>query len=572
MSENQTNLSPNIAAVLFSKNTPVSLRLYLANSVERVPKQPFEMITHNDGQQYYLAKLSLGEHFYERDVLLKLFDKDDLEFNQLLERLRVLNKSKNNPFSNFMCFGSDDVTKQSFSPLLYCKSKLVFFHPHCDNCQAVLVYNSDDKVVECKFCAKLADRKKQYAIVGDDEVNSSDAVSHLIQSLGSLNATETDMPCIRCEKHEECYQIQDEVFVGQAVEKISVFSLKSFSLVAFEHSPLSLLEFNQLASGLPVSEFKALLHKQNDIRRLSILSDVLNTFSHHQINAVRESLNYKLNIFLKVCDIALKLEREGESSDKYILLNELSVVLNVLDENDSAIFSAKPYLTALSRNFMGERNQGVVSGKFPNLSHLFLSLLLSNSVLGEDEITHASNILYSKFKKISNEAFTENYLNTIIHRAPALSVVFRQENTLYKPGLDQGELIPDVHWLQLLGVAIKISGNVISEYSVLYNISALKLVKKNVHDILAVINKSKISSDVTSVDEESLIRAALDGVIKDASWLEAALSLNLQDKALDLTSGVDLDKTKVYAGPEKHVGSGLSNETVDRTIIMPKKR
>ena len=653
MSNNPTKLSSNIASVLFSNNTPFSIRLYR----NKQHKNPFEKIKLPMGSHFYLAELALGSSFYKKKILLRIYQQDDQSQTNLVDVLSKYDQIENNPFPSILTFDSDTLgTKQFFPPLFYCSNKNVFFHAFCDICQSILIYNDNAATIECKYCMKLSANKTQFHMENTEDMQSLET---LILSFGNLQGPESEMPCITCDNHMKCFNVADDENVKPNVLKfIHPIATKNFSLYAFEYTPLMLSEFSNLVGGMNKSNFNSELEKQGDGNRSFIMEDSIKHLSDSAECNIFTALIKKLRIFLGLCDIALTFEAEDISPDPYMKMENIRVklqesftridqnnvypcLLPILNTSKEKIFKEK--LTSLhiqtiisaknNRNTVVEvvmfdedgnpapialgdvielyfeevqipfivkqkNHQNIVletlkvldstlehkylayfsqepsqlvkyillddvnsQGNYANLGHLFFILLLSNSVLGEAEVNHGLKILFSKIRQLDSADVNETSLNTIIHTTPALSVVFRQENTLYKPEINNSQLISDLYWLQLLTIGIKLSGiNVINPKN------SLADVRDEIELLLSAINKDPLIERVDKVDDSELIKSALSGIIDDANWIESALTAKRTHTIIKDNETCEVDKTNIYTK------NNNDSTTDNATKIMPNKR
>ena len=239
----KTELSSNLANVLFSKNTPFSLRLYTTGNKE----DPFEQLSLKQDAQYYVAQLSLGNHFYQQTVLLKMYDQHDEQQTNFVETFTNTNLNENKLFPRLLSFEDEKSgVVETFPPLFYCIKQNVFFHVYCENCQSVLFHNKNSDAIECKYCMSLSDTKKQFFIKHADESLSKD---DLYLSFGTSQGEDSATPCINCDNHSNCFH-EKEKSLSDVMNNVTPVSINNFSLYAAEYTPLKLFEYNDLVGGM----------------------------------------------------------------------------------------------------------------------------------------------------------------------------------------------------------------------------------------------------------------------------------------------------------------------------------
>ena len=307
-----------------------------------------------------------------------------------------------------------------------------------------------------------------------------------------------------------------------------------------------------LSKNSTLSTFSATLHIQNFINANNNKNTVVEVFMSGPND---ESISIALGDIIELSFGCEKIDFiVKQKQNKLIILESINCLKSEAERHFLRCFSNdKPQIV----KYTLKKELSTVSG-YKNLADLFYLLLLSNAVLGEIEIKHALSILYSKTKMYGIENDIERELYTVIQTTPALSVVFRQENTLYQPAINKHQLIQNNDWLHLLALGVKLSG----EYQ--YNpgntsTSLLKSVKNELTIILKNLSQDQVTETKEQISEAELIKSALTGIIDDNEWL---------DKAIHLKSGRDV----MSIGSDKTVIYPKNKQIDDSTLIMSTKK
>lgn len=211
-----------------------------------------------------------------------------------------------------------------FQPLFYCKFKQVYFHPLCPNCGMVIQQCYNDSILQkyrlqpysgslkrylfCPSCTGSKENPDFYVFskANNDPPFLKDRFD-LIKKLGQLkdNTNLTgQLPCVECNKHQECYGPDNLV-----LSRISSFSFYPFYMLMFKADSVNALDFLALISGASWQESENQLIAKQQPGRLNCLQRIKQKGSLGKPFFFRNEDRY----FLEV--LYLKLSFLGEVSE-----------------------------------------------------------------------------------------------------------------------------------------------------------------------------------------------------------------------------------------------------------------
>lgn len=174
------------------------------------------------------------------------------------------------------------------SPLFFCKTRRIYFHPICPKCGLSLNQCENAEVLDsyglqpyskslrrylvCDSCAAQG-RPDFYVFEADpsDPPGINDRWA-LIRELGNLNENSTDVslfPCAGCKYHNECYGSGHQV-----TSRMAQLSFYPFYMFIFKAMSLHALDFLPLVSGAAFQELESELEKKGEPGRLTCLKTV----------------------------------------------------------------------------------------------------------------------------------------------------------------------------------------------------------------------------------------------------------------------------------------------------------
>ena len=108
----------------------------------------FTQLTLAQNSQYYVAQLSLGNHFYQQTLLLKMYDPHDEQQTYIVEIFTNTNQNENKIFPQLLAFENNKSgVMQTFSPYFYCVKQNIFFHARKEKYAQLLAYHESDHFI-----------------------------------------------------------------------------------------------------------------------------------------------------------------------------------------------------------------------------------------------------------------------------------------------------------------------------------------------------------------------------------------------------------------------------------------
>ncbi len=608
-----------LSPLFMGRETEYKLHLWLdSNPPEKMNVSPFKQIVFEDGVRCFEAELECGDGFLTKKVFLGLIGENPP--NKIFHsELMQLIKASHLPKQVAMAFG--DEYPFTIFPLLYCREKNDFMAiPTKDKGKPfsqLLASIDSSEEADDYACVNCAERPKCFGI----ERNVEQALSifnagpaglflldnyplNLLESSQLIGCSDTEDRALYLENLAEqqparvdylkglTFQSYKERNVTQTtVEKLRLFeSVINYlkSLVQENKDVLSIFQHDQLyvndscatsqtltLSLLPFSSKKPIEHQETPNGFNSATARI---FEEQQSYCIEFRKNLSDLSVLAVGDRCLiELEDDGSGSARvFCQVNRVENDFYQLDLQLQKDQSLEDVLVCFPQEMFKPVKYLVVE-KMPVLSDqlfmCFLSILLKNSVLEEQELRHAQQILLPLLKTQKN--LNANDMAQMINTNSALSVVFRQENIYYKPSTKVGYKLSSIHWLKIIvwmcqtayyfekSADEKESAEIIEFFD-----SACNELGSLIDEIEACVLDPEVETD----DQDEILKKVLTELIADEVWLNAVLALDEPDETpLHIVADIPDDDSR--SSRKDEVPLQASNHKLDqdndRTMIMP---
>jgi len=337
-----------------------------------------------------------------------------------------------------------------FQPLLYCKFKQAYFHPLCPNCGMVLQQCYNDSMLQeyglqpysgslkrYLFCPSCMGSKENADFYVSSKANNDPPFLKdrfdLIKKLGQLkdNTNLTgQLPCVECNKHQECYGSDDLV-----LSRIFPLSFYPFYMLMFKADSVNALDFLALISGASWQESENQLVAKQQAGRLNCLQTIKQKGSLEKPFFFRNEDRYFLEVlYLKLSFLGelAKAVFSGLDTFQYpdLGLSMDRIWVKLSDQN-----SLLPYFWNFKLELLdviGGDERSLSIPKLPPSHGLYLLgvvwfyTLLVNK---KQNVSQVHRMLNEAMEKMDdrNDAFFKNYLENNFYS------VFAPENIFYHP-------------------------------------------------------------------------------------------------------------------------------------------
>jgi len=342
-----------------------------------------------------------------------------------------------------------------WSPLFYCQYKQIFFHPPCPQCGLPLKLCDDDALLTRMNLKPYATSLTRYLFCPhcNDTMNTSPFYVHtrgssdsptlkdrhdLIREFGRMvqdGNGKTDMPCLDCDRFQECYQ-GDHL----SDSRIVAVSFYPFFMMTFNAPSMHVLDFLPLIAGANPEDVAHRLQTEGQGDRLNPIKnsnvpdwqDSLYFFNKGPKHFL-EVLYLKLGLLGQLAQLAFAGQDKFKNPDLALSLDRFWVTL--ADHDDMT-----PFLWNFQVQFIGI---GGDSGQPPSPHHSAQSHALSFlascwfSVLFMNSRQDISQI-NSKIEHIVNLTASKHDLDHESRDELYQSHIFSPENIFWNPDHHRG--------------------------------------------------------------------------------------------------------------------------------------
>ena len=590
----------NLGRLLFDGRTPISLHVCLKPTDQTnelmSSLDPFETISLGVGRRYYLARLSMGKGFYERFILLNVYNKEKDE--HALAELAMLEHFGSNdriPFPEVIDFnrGNNEESEAfSYSPTFYCSKKNYFFNVPCTYCSGKLEA-ADDGLLYCPRCHELNHKSHVYSYY--DAVNESSSkcsnekivlLEEVFSEYAQSDQFSSIVPCSGCEHSVECFPQEPKSIstVANELHYIIPFSHEPFSIYGFSYNPLSLVDYCDLVSGKSKSDFLGKLKKNKEFGKYRVLSEsttFAKRFNQQDYLTVKDPdpvsvLSVKLRVFMRICDALSRLNDEVDVSGlSHADINmDVSQMYAAGDSFTRAKIGFVPHSETAADAFITDEEGGVKGIEkviSRALSEILFIMFFNSKQCNELKLIKAVDKLLGKVNKRVELSLAN--LDEIINSSDVLPAVFLRNN-FHNKSISNGGLTSEVNQVVLtlirlgliltcrLGDRVFLSEDSNSR-SFVYIISELK----KMFGLLDLMRTSRLPIE----SDRQLLETALNEIIDDEVWLKRVLDkqvFKLDENAVVSQNDDDLGENEFskISAFSKHDSQDVTES--DKTVIM----